>query len=100
MDDFTLSPLSLFLQAGPVGKSVMVLLLGASIWCWLLIVESAVSAGAPVARAERPRERAAARGRRRRPARKRRACASTAKRVSERARASTEKMTRAQLSIC
>ena len=40
MDDFTLSPLHLFLQAGPVGKSVMALLLAASIWCWLLIAES------------------------------------------------------------
>ncbi|MGO9941370.1 MAG: MotA/TolQ/ExbB proton channel family protein [Rhodoblastus sp.] len=39
MDDFTLSPLGLFFQAGPVGKSVMVLLLLASIWCWLLIAE-------------------------------------------------------------
>jgi biopolymer transport protein ExbB/TolQ len=40
MDDFTLSPLSLFLQAGPVGKAVMAVLLLASIWCWLLIVEA------------------------------------------------------------
>ena len=40
MDDFTLSPLSLFLQAGLVGKAVMALLLVASIWCWLLIAES------------------------------------------------------------
>ena len=40
MDDFTLSPLHLFLQAGPVGKTVMGLLLAASIWCWLLIAES------------------------------------------------------------
>jgi biopolymer transport protein ExbB/TolQ len=39
MDDFSLSPLSLFLQAGLVGKSVMAVLLVASIWCWLLIVE-------------------------------------------------------------
>ena len=40
MDDFTLSPLGLFVQAGPVGKAVMALLLAASIWCWLLIAES------------------------------------------------------------
>jgi biopolymer transport protein ExbB/TolQ len=40
MDDFSLSPLSLFLQAGPVGKAVMALLLAASVWCWLLIVEA------------------------------------------------------------
>ncbi len=40
MDDLSLSPLGLFLQAGPVGKAVMALLFAASIWCWLLIVES------------------------------------------------------------
>jgi biopolymer transport protein ExbB/TolQ len=40
MEDFSLSPLSLFLQAGLVGKSVMAVLLVASIWCWLLIVEA------------------------------------------------------------
>jgi biopolymer transport protein ExbB/TolQ len=40
MDDISLSPLSLFIQAGPVGRTVMALLLAASIWCWLLIVES------------------------------------------------------------
>ncbi len=40
MDDFTLSPLGLFVQAGPVGRAVMLILLGASIWCWLLIAES------------------------------------------------------------
>jgi biopolymer transport protein ExbB/TolQ len=40
MDDITLSPIGLFMQAGPVGKAVMALLLIASIWCWLLIVES------------------------------------------------------------
>ena len=39
MDDFTLSPIGLFAQAGPVGKAVMALLLIASIWCWLLIAE-------------------------------------------------------------
>jgi biopolymer transport protein ExbB/TolQ len=40
MDELSLSPLGLFLQAGPVGKIVMALLLVASIWCWLLIVEA------------------------------------------------------------
>jgi biopolymer transport protein ExbB/TolQ len=40
MDDISLSPIGLFMQAGPVGKAVMALLLVASIWCWLLIVES------------------------------------------------------------
>ena len=39
MDELSLSPLALFLQAGLVGKSVMILLLAASVWCWLLIVE-------------------------------------------------------------
>ncbi len=40
MEDISLSPLSLFLQAGLVGKLVMALLFVASIWCWLLIVEA------------------------------------------------------------
>jgi biopolymer transport protein ExbB/TolQ len=40
MSDFNLSPLSVFLQAGPVGKAVMCVLLAASIWCWLLIAEA------------------------------------------------------------
>jgi biopolymer transport protein ExbB/TolQ len=40
MDDISLSPLGLFLQAGPVGKTVMAFLFAASIWCWLLIVEA------------------------------------------------------------
>jgi biopolymer transport protein ExbB/TolQ len=40
MEDISLSPIGLFVQAGLVGKAVMVLLVVASIWCWLLIVES------------------------------------------------------------
>ena len=40
MDSITLSPVGLFLQAGPVGKTVMILLLGASVWCWILIIEA------------------------------------------------------------
>jgi biopolymer transport protein ExbB/TolQ len=36
-----LNPIQLFLQAGPVGKSVILMLLAASIWCWVLIIESA-----------------------------------------------------------
>jgi biopolymer transport protein ExbB/TolQ len=40
MDNISLTPLGLFTQAGPVGKFVMALLLAASVWCWLLIVES------------------------------------------------------------
>jgi biopolymer transport protein ExbB/TolQ len=41
MESMTLSltPLSLFLQAGPVAKAVFLLLLAASIWCWVLIIE-------------------------------------------------------------
>jgi biopolymer transport protein ExbB/TolQ len=33
------TPLSLFLHAGPVAKAVLLLLLAASIWCWVLIIE-------------------------------------------------------------
>ena len=40
MEDFSLSPVSLFMQAGLVGKLVMAVLLVASVWCWLLIVEA------------------------------------------------------------
>jgi biopolymer transport protein ExbB/TolQ len=43
MEHEALSPLSLFVQAGPVAKVVILLLLGASIWCWVLIVEGAWS---------------------------------------------------------
>ena len=39
MDMITLSPLALFVHAGLVGKAVMAILLMASIWCWILIVE-------------------------------------------------------------
>jgi len=34
-----LSPLTLFLQAGPVAKAVILLLLAASVWCWVIIIE-------------------------------------------------------------
>jgi biopolymer transport protein ExbB/TolQ len=40
MDDFSLPPLALFVQAGAVGRCVMLALLAASIWCWLLIAEA------------------------------------------------------------
>jgi biopolymer transport protein ExbB/TolQ len=39
MDSLSVTPLDLFLQAGPVAKSVFLLLLAASIWCWVLILE-------------------------------------------------------------
>ena len=34
-----LTPIGLFLQAGPVAKTVILLLLAASVWCWVLIAE-------------------------------------------------------------
>jgi biopolymer transport protein ExbB/TolQ len=37
--DFSLSPMTLFQQAGPVGKAVMLILLAASIWCWVAAIE-------------------------------------------------------------
>jgi biopolymer transport protein ExbB/TolQ len=43
MDSLSLSPLSLFMQAGPVSRSVMILLLAASLWSWLVIAESLFS---------------------------------------------------------
>lgn len=39
METITLSPLSLFFAAGPVGRAVMIVLALASLWCWVLIVE-------------------------------------------------------------
>lgn len=43
MNEVDLSPIALFLAAGPVGKSVMLLLLAASVWCWVTIIGSAWS---------------------------------------------------------
>ncbi len=43
MEYTSLSPLAMFLNAGPVGKAVMALLLLASIWTWVLIVEGVVA---------------------------------------------------------
>jgi len=43
MDSIDISPLGLFLQAGPVGKAVMAALLAASVWCWVLIIMVMVS---------------------------------------------------------
>lgn len=39
MEHEALSPLALFLNAGPVAKFVIAILVAASIWCWVLIVE-------------------------------------------------------------
>jgi biopolymer transport protein ExbB/TolQ len=36
----SISPVDLFWAAGPVGKAVMIMLICASIFCWLLILES------------------------------------------------------------
>ena len=44
MDAITLSPLGLFLAAGPVGRGVMILLGLASLWCWVLIIEGLFAA--------------------------------------------------------
>lgn len=43
MDGLSLSPLSLFQSAGPVGRGVMIALALASVWCWVVIVEGIVS---------------------------------------------------------
>jgi len=43
MEHGVLTPLGLFTEAGPVAKAVMLLLVLASIWCWVLIVEGAWS---------------------------------------------------------
>jgi biopolymer transport protein ExbB len=43
MEHDALSPLSLFIHAGPVAKAVILLLAAASIWCWVLIIEGAWS---------------------------------------------------------
>jgi biopolymer transport protein ExbB/TolQ len=45
-----LTPLALFFQAGLVGKGVIIVLLGLSVWCWVLIIE-AWWAGRQLARA-------------------------------------------------
>lgn len=42
MENFNLSPIGLYLQAGPVGKTVIILLGIASVWCWFQIFEGCV----------------------------------------------------------
>ncbi|RTL83021.1 MAG: flagellar motor protein MotA [Hyphomicrobiales bacterium] len=44
MDIPTLSPLGLFLNAGPISKFVMGILLLASVWTWALIIDGAIVA--------------------------------------------------------
>ena len=43
VDGVSLNPVAMFVQAGIVGKFVMVVLAVASVWCWLLIVEGVFS---------------------------------------------------------
>jgi biopolymer transport protein ExbB/TolQ len=43
MQGLDLSPVGLFLGASLVGKAVMAVLFVASLWCWVLIIEGAVS---------------------------------------------------------
>ncbi|MFM2278207.1 MAG: hypothetical protein RLZZ444_438 [Pseudomonadota bacterium] len=43
MESLSLSPIGLFLQAGPVVKVVMAILFAASVWCWIVILLSAIS---------------------------------------------------------
>lgn len=50
--DFALSPITLFQQAGPVGKGVMIALAAASIWSWVAAIEIALSIRAGRRRAE------------------------------------------------
>ena len=40
MEGLSLSPVALFLAAGPVGRTVMILLGLASIWCWIVVFET------------------------------------------------------------
>ena len=40
MQPVEISPVELFLQAGPVVKAVIILLIAASVWCWVIILES------------------------------------------------------------
>ena len=43
LESLSISPVNLFLQAGPIGKIVMAALGLASIWCWVLIIEGVVA---------------------------------------------------------
>ena len=42
MESVSLSPMGLFTQAGPVGKTVIILLGIASVWCWYQIFDGLV----------------------------------------------------------
>ncbi len=43
MDYTSVSPVTMFVNAGPVGKVVMAVLLIASVWTWVLIIEGVVA---------------------------------------------------------
>jgi biopolymer transport protein ExbB/TolQ len=43
LDHEVLTPIAVFTEAGPVAKAVMVILIAASVWCWILIIEGAWS---------------------------------------------------------
>jgi biopolymer transport protein ExbB/TolQ len=43
LESLSISPVNLFVQAGPIGKAVMGALGLASIWCWVLIIEGVIS---------------------------------------------------------
>jgi len=43
LDQGVLTPIALFTEAGAVAKAVMVILVAASMWCWILIIEGAWS---------------------------------------------------------
>ena len=43
MQGLDLSPIGLFMEAGPVGKAVIAVLFVASLWCWVLIIEGVIS---------------------------------------------------------
>ena len=40
-----MTPIGLFLQAGMIGKAVIIVLLAMSIWCWVLILEGWIAIG-------------------------------------------------------
>jgi len=42
MSSVDLSPIEFFMLAGPIGRAVMVILLTASVWCWVLIIEGVI----------------------------------------------------------
>lgn len=41
----SLSPVDLFMQAGPVVKGVIVLLMLSSVWCWAIILRCGIGLG-------------------------------------------------------